>query len=200
VFTLLTRLSFPRTVAVVDGRVSRFKEHWMRKRIKMFFLLAPLFLTLACSHRDNVSYKDDVKKALEQADLKDVTVSEDQDKNTITLGGKVHSSDAKAKAVDVAKTAANTRIIANEISVQPVGSESQAKDVASNLDDGIEKDYKAALISSGLDKQHVRFKANNRVLTLTGNVHNTNERQQAERLAAGIPNVQQVLNQIEVRR
>ena len=61
----------------------------------MFFLLAPLFLTLACSHRDNVSYKDDVKKALEQADLKDVTVSENQDKNTITLGGKVHSNDAK---------------------------------------------------------------------------------------------------------
>ena len=69
----------------------------MRKRIKMFFLLAPLFLTLACSHRDNVSYKDDVRKSLEQADLKDVTVSEDQDKNTITLGGKVHSSDAKAE-------------------------------------------------------------------------------------------------------
>jgi len=174
----------------------------MRKRIKMFFLLAPLFLTLARSHRDNVSYKDDVRKSLEQADLKDVTVSEDQDKNTITLGGRVHSSDAKAKAVDVdvAKTAANTRIIANEISVEPVGSESQAKDVASNLDDGIEKDYKAALISSGLDKQHVRFEAKNRVLTLTGSVHNTNERHQAERLAVGIPNVQQVLNQIEVRR
>ena len=105
---------------------------------------------------------------MEQADLKDVTVSEDQDKNTITLGGKVHSSDAKAKAADVAKTAANTRIIANEISVQPVGSESEAKDVASNLDDGIEKDYKAALISTGLDKQHVSFKAKNGVLTLTG--------------------------------
>ena len=88
----------------------------MRKRITMFFLLAPLFLTLACSHRDNVSYKDDVKKALEQADLKDVTVSENQDKNTITLGGKVHSNDAKAKAEDVAKTAANTRIIANRLS------------------------------------------------------------------------------------
>jgi len=172
----------------------------MRKRIEMFILLVPLFLTLACSHRDNVSYKDDVKKGLEQADLKEVTVSEDQDKNTITLGGKVHSSDAKAKAADVAKTAANTRIIANEISVQPVGSESQAKDVASNLDDGIEKEYKAALISSGLDKQHVSFNAKNGVLTLTGTVHNANERQHAEKLAAGIPNVQQVLNQIEVRR
>jgi hypothetical protein len=35
----------------------------------------------------DVSYKGHVKKALEQAELKDVTVSEDQDKNTITLGG-----------------------------------------------------------------------------------------------------------------
>ena len=44
------------------------------------FVLAALLLTVACSHRDNVSYKDDIKKALEQAELKDVTVSEDQDK------------------------------------------------------------------------------------------------------------------------
>jgi osmotically-inducible protein OsmY len=84
--------------------------------------------------------------------------------------------------------------------IQPVGSESQARDVASNLDDGIEKDYKAALISSGLDKQHVSYNAKNGVLTLTGSVRNANERQHAEKLAAGIPNVQQVLNQIEVRR
>jgi pyruvate/2-oxoglutarate dehydrogenase complex dihydrolipoamide acyltransferase (E2) component len=52
---------------------------------------------------------------------------EDKDKNTITLGGTVHSEEAKAKAGDVAKAAANTRIIANEISVPPVGSESEAR-------------------------------------------------------------------------
>jgi len=68
-----------------------------------FFVLAALLLSVACSHRDNVSYKDDVKKALDQAELKDVTVSEDKDKNTITLGGTVHSDEAKAKAGDVAK-------------------------------------------------------------------------------------------------
>jgi osmotically-inducible protein OsmY len=165
-----------------------------------FFVLAALLLSVACSHRDNVSYKDDVKKALDQAELKDVTVSEDKDKNTITLGGTVHSDEAKAKAGDVAKAAANIRIIANEISVQPVGSGSEAKDVTSNLDDAIEKNYKAGLIASGLDKQHIRFKAKNGVLTLTGTVKNANERQQAEKLAAGIPHTQQVLNQIEVRR
>ena len=170
------------------------------KRITTVFLLASALLMMACSHRDNVSYKDDVKKALEQAELKDVTVSEDQDKNTITLRGTVHSDEAKAKAADVAKAAANTRIIADEISVQPVGSESEAKDVASNLDDAIEKNYKAALISNGLEKQHVRFKAKNGVLTLTGSVKNANERRQADKLATGIPNVQQVVNQLEVTR
>src|SRR5438045_9682766 len=122
------------------------------KAFATLFVLAALLLTVACSRHDNVSHKDDVKKALEQAELKDVTVSEDRDKNTITLGGTVHSDQAKAKAGEVAKATANTRIIANEISVQPVGSE-QAKDVNSNLDDAIEKDYQAALIASSLDKQ-----------------------------------------------
>jgi osmotically-inducible protein OsmY len=162
--------------------------------------LAVLFFGVGCSNRNNVSYKDGVQKALEQADLKDVTVSEDKDKNTITLEGKLHSDDAKAKAAEVARGAAGTRIIANEISVQPVGSESESKDVASNLDDGIEKNYKAALIASGLEKQHVDFKVKNGVLTLTGSVHNATQRQHAEKLAAGIPYVQQVVNQIEVRR
>lgn len=170
------------------------------KRIATCFLLASALLMTACSQRDQVSYKDNVKKALEQAELTDVTVSEDQDKNTITLGGTLHSDDAKTKATDVAKAAANTRIIANEISVQPVGAESEARAVASNLDEGIEKNYRAALISNGLDKQHITFNAKNGLLTLTGSVHSNTEKQRAEQLASGIPNVQQVLNQIGVRR
>jgi osmotically-inducible protein OsmY len=170
------------------------------KAFTSWLALVVLFFGVGCSNENNISYKDGVQKALQQADLKDVTVSEDKDKNTITLGGKLHSDDAKAKAAEVARSAAGTRIIANEISVQPVGSESEARDVASNLDDAIEKNYKAALISSGLEKQHVDFKAKNGVLTLTGRVHDANQRQHAEKLAAGIPNVQQVLNQIEVRR
>jgi len=171
--------------------------------MKLFALMAVaalLLASVACSKQNDVAYKDNVQKALEQADLKPVTVDEDQDKNTITLGGTLHSEEAKAKAADVAKTAASTRIIANQISVQPVGAESDAKAVASSLDDGIENNYKAALISNGLKRQNVRYKAKNGVLTLTGNVGNAKERQQAEKLAAGIPNVQQVVNQVEVKR
>jgi len=68
-----------------------------------------------------------VKNALKQADLTDVSVSEDAQKNTITLSGKVHSEDAKLDAARVAQAAAGDRLIVNEISVQPVGTESRRR-------------------------------------------------------------------------
>ena len=160
-----------------------------------------LFLaTSACSKQAQPTYKDSAKTALEQADLKDVSVSEDADKNTITLGGTLHSEDAKQQAADVAKANAGTRVVVNEVSVQPVGHESEAKSVASNLDDGIEKNYKAALIAKGLNKQSIRFDAKNGVLTLKGHVQATSQRKEAELLARSVPNVQQVLNELDVNR
>ncbi len=173
--------------------------------LRMLIML-PLLLAgfgVACSSRhsaNDFSYKDSVQKALEQADIKDVTVSEDRDKNTITLGGTLHSDDAKRNAGDVAKASAGERVVANEISVEPLGAESEAKDMASNLDDAIEKNYKAVLISKGLDKQHISFDAKNGVLTLKGSVKSVPQRQEAQQLAQAVPNVHQVLNEIDVKR
>jgi osmotically-inducible protein OsmY len=145
------------------------------------------------------SEADAVKNALKQADLKDVTVSDDTDKNTITLGGTVHSEEAKHRAAEVAKSAAGNRQIANEISVQPVGNESQARSIASNRDDAIEDNYKAELLSRNLDKESIHYKAKNGVLVLTGTVKNAQQREEAQDLAKKVPNVRQVVNQIEVR-
>src|SRR5205085_7286331 len=117
-------------------------------------MLLALIVGVACSNRANTtSFGDSVKKALEQADLKDVTVDEDRDKNTITLGGKVHSENAKQQAAELAQAAAGNRILANEISVEPVGAESQSRSIASNQDAAIEKDSIAALAATGLDKE-----------------------------------------------
>jgi hyperosmotically inducible periplasmic protein len=99
----------------------------------------------------------------------------------------------------VAKSVAGPRVVANEISVQPVGAESHAKDEAAALDNGIENNYKAALISSRLDKQHISYNAKNGVLTLTGSVHTSGERKEAEELAGQVPHVQQVVDQIEIK-
>jgi hyperosmotically inducible protein len=160
-----------------------------------------LLVGVACSNRANTtSLRDIVKKSLEQADLKDVDVSEDKAKNTITLAGEVHSENAKQQAGEIAQAAAGSRIVANEIRVAPVGAESEARNIASNVDDAIEKNYKAALVSQGLDKENIRFNAKNGVLTLTGEVKSSQERAQAQEIATNIPNVQQVLNELEVSR
>jgi hypothetical protein len=160
-----------------------------------------LSLGLACTTKpkDDASYSDGVKKALEQAELTDVSVSEDRDKNTVTLGGTVHSDQAKMQAAEIAKAAAGSRMVVNEVSVQPIGEESAAKNIASNEDSAIEKNYKAALISSGLDKQDIDYNAKNGVLTLKGHVKTPREREEAQQVASNVPKVQQVLNQIDVK-
>jgi len=174
----------------------------MKKAMIVAALATALGLGVACTNKqtDQVSYSDTVKKALEQADLTDVRVSEDKDKNTVTLAGTVHSDEAKSKAEDVAKATAGSRIVVNEVSVQPVGEESEAKSVASNQDTAIEKNYKAALISKGLDKQGIDFDAKNGVLILKGKVKTVRQREEAQEVASNVPNVQQVLNQIDVDR
>ena len=162
-------------------------------------LLGSIALGIGCS-KTNASYKDSVKSALEQADLKDVNVSEDSTKNTITLSGALHSDDAKSRAGSIAQANAGPRVVANEISVEPVGNEGQARKVESNLDNGIENNYKASLTSKGLDKQHISCSAKNGVLTLKGSVKTPGVRKTAEELAQNVPNVQQVVNEIQVRR
>jgi osmotically-inducible protein OsmY len=168
--------------------------------ISAALLALALMVTAACSRSNQVSYKDNVERALQQADLKDVKVDEDKDKNTITLGGTVASEDAKQRAGNVAKEAAPSRVIANEVAIRPVGMESEARKISSNLDDAIEKDYKAQLVAAGLDKQDIDFAARNGVLTLKGSVHNMQQRQKAQQVAESVPHVEQVVNQIEIKR
>jgi len=173
------------------------------RNLALLSAMPALLLCMACSHQqttNNTSYKDQVKQALQQADLTDVTVSEDKDENTITLGGSVHSDNAKNDAGNVAQAAAGSRIIVNKVSVRPAGAESAAKDMASSVDDGIESNYKAVLIANGLDKQRIGYDAKNGVLTLKGTVNSTSQRQEAQQLAQSVPNVQQVLNQLKVKR
>ena len=160
-----------------------------------------IFLALGCSGNrgSNPPLKDQIKKALQQADLQNVTVDEDRGKNLITLGGSVHSVENKTKAMEVAKAAAPNRVIANEISVQPVDQEGAAKKISKDVDTAIEKEYQAVLIANHLDKG-VHYHAKNGVLTLTGHVDTPDDRATAQQLASSVPNVQQVINELQVQR
>jgi osmotically-inducible protein OsmY len=173
-------------------------------RVKTFMAsLAALLLIVAigCSS-DKAStpdVKDQVVKALDNAGYKDIKVAVNNDKQLVTLTGDVKSQGDKDRAEELAKTTAGGFVISDEIGVRPEGDESTAKKIDSNVDTGIEKDFKAVIIANRMEKQHIRFDAKNGVLTLKGNVDNSDQREQVEKLAAGVPNVQQVVNELDIK-
>jgi hyperosmotically inducible protein len=118
----------------------------------------------------------------------------------MTLTGDVESGDKKQQAEAVAKQAAPDYTIANQVGVRPVGAESQAKAVDSSLDSGIEDNYKAAIKAhKNLDAQNVSYSAKNGTLVLTGSVKTSAQKAEATKLAKSVPNVKEVVNEIQVK-
>jgi osmotically-inducible protein OsmY len=87
--------------------------------------------------------------------------------------------------------------VSNQIGVIPPAAESEAKTVNSDLDKGIEENLDAALIQNRL-KKGVKYDVKNGVVTLTGEVHSQAKRAQVEKVASAVPNVQQVVNELQV--
>jgi hyperosmotically inducible protein len=141
---------------------------------------------------------DNIRKSLDQAGLKDVSVSEDRDKGIVTLGGQVASDNDKSQAESLAKSFAGAQVVADQIAVIPVVIEKEAKAVNSDLDEGIEKNLDAALIQSKLH-HNVKFEVKSGVVTLTGEVNSQIKRDRAETVAARVPNVKQVVNDLQVK-
>jgi hyperosmotically inducible periplasmic protein len=154
-----------------------------------------------CNHQP--AHPDDksaVTSSLRSNNLGDISVSQDQQKGVITLGGNVNSQDQKDEAERLAKAAAPGYTVANEVGVRPPGAESQAGAVASSVDNGIEDNFKAALKGhKNLDDQSIDYSAKNGTLVLKGSVKTTAQKKEAEALGKKVPNVQQVVNEIEVK-
>jgi hyperosmotically inducible periplasmic protein len=173
-------------------------------RVKnMMATLGALLLCMAIGCTSNKAntpdVRDQVSKALDNAGYKDIKVDVNNDKQLVTLAGDVKTQEDKEKAEELAKTAAAGFVVANEIGVRPEGAESAARKIDSNVDDAIEKNFKAVIIANRLDHQHIRFDARNGVLTLKGDVDTPRQREQVEKLAASVPNVQQVVNELDVK-
>lgn len=139
-----------------------------------------------------------IRKSLDQAGFKDVSVSQDRDKGVVTLGGQVTSENDKSQAESLAKSFAGAQVVADQIAVIPVGIEKEAKAVNSDLDQGIENNLDAALIQNRLHKS-VKYEVKSGVVTLTGEVNSENKRARAETVATAVPNVQQVVNDLQIK-
>ncbi len=171
----------------------------LRLPVALLTLLAAGTLT-SCSGTPAKSpdVSDSIRKSLDEAGLKDVSVSQDRDKGVVTLGGQVTNDRDKMQAESLAKSLAGVQVVADQIATLPPGLEKETKVVNSDLDEGIEKNLDAALIQSNLHKS-VKFEVKNGVVTLTGEVNSQNKRARAEQVTTSVPNVQQVVNNLQIK-
>ncbi len=173
----------------------------MRLYSVVLLALLSLGLLVGCSSQraNTPPAKDNVKNALDQKGLGDISVEEDRDKGVITLKGDAKDEATRREAGEVAQAAAPGRVISNELAVRPVGEEGTAKKIESNTDDAIESSFKAQIAAHHWDNQHIHFNAKNGVLTLTGDVDTSAQRAEAEKVASQIDGVQQVVNELQVK-
>jgi hyperosmotically inducible protein len=140
---------------------------------------------------------DSIQKSIHDAGLKDVTVTQDRSKGIVTLGGQVVADNEKSQAEAMAKSLADGQVVADQIAVVPPGAAQETMAMNSDLDQGIEKNLDADLIKNRMH-ENVSYAVKNGVVTLTGEVSSEYRRTGAETVATGVPNVQQVVNDMQV--
>ena len=173
------------------------------KTLKLRLTLLPLIVAgmlVGCSQKPAKApdVSGNIRQSLDQANLKDVSVSQDRDKGVVTLGGHVATEGDKSNADQIAKSIALDQVVANQIAVLTPGAESDAKTVNSDLDKGIEHNLDAALIQAELRKS-VNYEVKASVVTLKGEVASQSERARAQEVASVVPNVKQVVNELQVK-
>jgi len=154
-------------------------------------------LVVGCSSSRAPDVAGPVRTELNAIGLRDVTVAQDREAGIITLTGTVATDAEKTAAAAAAQRVAGNQVVANEIVVTPPGVEDAAEDISAALDEGIESNLKALMIRMG-EPSDVDYDVNAGVVRLTGSVTSQAARQDLEKAAAAVPNVKQVVNELQV--
>ena len=107
-------------------------------------------------------------------------------------------SDNLRKALDQAGLQKVTINQDRDKGVVTLGGQVATDNDKAEADAGIEHNVDAALIESKLH-HGVSFAVKNHVVTLSGEVDSPSRRRETERVASSVPNVQQVVNELQVK-
>lgn len=164
-------------------------------------LLAVLTFTACNNNKEHADVKDNINNAMTANNLGVVKVAQDRDKGVITLTGDVIKDDDKARAEQIAKENAPGYVIANELAVRPQDADaSQMNKVDDKLDDGIKDNFTASIKAhKNLDDQSIKSDVKNGTIVLKGSVKTAAQKAEAGKLAKNVPNVKEVVNEIEVK-
>lgn len=151
----------------------------------------------ACNNNTSVPDPTDrTKQALDQANIKDVSVDWDKDARVAHLKGTVDSATERDRAAQVAETAVGTSgKVLNEVTIENVNNRT-ADDmdgrIRSDLNDIIDRDQV-------LRDRDIDFDVNNGVVTVKGEVRTTAEKTKVTDLVKSAPGVKDFANALEIK-
>ena len=156
-------------------------------------ILLTCALALACGGREDT--RENVAKALEQANLQNVAVDVDQESNIVHLKGTVGTMSDRTRAEEIASAAVGTsgRVL-NELTVEGLNTET-----ADDLDEGIEDALDRMVDDDAvLRERDINFEVANGVVTVKGEVRSAKEKNQVTQIVKAAPGVKDFANALEI--
>jgi osmotically-inducible protein OsmY len=157
-------------------------------------ILLTCALTLACGRRDGT--KQNVAKALEQANLSNVAVDVEHDSKIVHLKGTVGTMSDRTRAEEIAAAAVGTtgRVL-NELTVEGLNAET-----ADDLDDEIEDTLDRMVDNDPVLKERdVNFEVVNGVVTVKGEVRSAQEKNRVTQIVKTAPGVKDFANALDIQ-
>lgn len=156
-----------------------------------------LLLVAAACARGTSDTEENVRQALEQANLEAVDVQLDQDAKVLYLSGTVETLAERTRAEEVAAAAVGTsgRVL-NDLTVERLdqaGGDDPDAEITASIDEALDSD-------PVFKTRDVTVDVENGVAVLTGEVRTTNEQFRAAEIIRAIPGVKGVTNTLEVSR
>jgi osmotically-inducible protein OsmY len=161
-----------------------------RRITSSFFAVA---LAVACGGRPDT--KDNVEKALKQANIDTVDVDVDHDANVVHLKGTVGTMSDRTRAEEVASAAVGTsgRVL-NELTVEGLNSDT-ADDFDGQIHDTLDRMVDNDPV---LKERDVNFEVKNGSVTITGEVRSADEKNRVSQIVKSAPGVKDFANALEI--
>jgi osmotically-inducible protein OsmY len=139
--------------------------------------------------------KENLRKALDQANMPQVTVKVDDNEHIVHLKGSVYSMADRSRAQEVADAVVGTsgRVL-NELTVRGLNDKTAADldgDIRDNLDKMIDTD-------PTLKQRDINFDVVNGMVTIKGSVRSADEKNRVSDITRAAPGVKDVANGLKI--
>ncbi len=140
--------------------------------------------------------EENVRRALDQANMQVVQVQVDEEASIVHLKGTVDTMGDRTRAEEVASAAVGTtgRVL-NELTVKGLN-DSTADDFDDDIDDTLNRTVDSDPI---LTERDIEFDVVNGMVTIRGDVASAGEKALVEQLAKAAPGVKDVANALEIK-